>query len=107
MTQKKYKYKHLTDEMKKLLDEEIKKIGRSELYKNIEHNIRAERIINLQNEEGAFRELYNGVWRTTMWEYKYSIKPLVIDMNNLDLGLEMLYYIDSKKFLLLTSNKNI
>jgi len=101
MNKKKYKYKYLTDEMKKLLDKEIKKIGRSELYENVAHNIRVERIINLQNEEGAFKELYKGVWRTTWWEYKYSVEPLVIDMNNLDLGLEMLYYIDSKKFLLL------
>lgn len=101
MNKKKYKYKHLTDEMKKLLDKEIKKIGRSELYKNVEHNIIVEHIINLQKEEGAFRKLYKGVWSTTLWEYKYSEEPLVIDMNNLDLGLEMLYYIDSKRFLLL------
>lgn len=100
MKQKKYKYKHLTDEMKKLIDEEIKKIGRSELYEKIKHNIEVQYISHLQNENGAFRESRKGPWVTTQWEYKYFTKPIVIDMDNLDLEQEMLYYIDSKKLVL-------
>lgn len=100
MKQKKYKYKHLTDEMKKLIDEEIKKIGRSELYEKIKHNIEVQHISHLQNENGAFREIRKGPWVTTQWEYKYFTKPIVIDMDNLDLEQEMLYYIDSKKLVL-------
>ena len=63
MTEKKFEYKHLTDEMKKLLDEEIKKIGRSELYKKVEHNIDVQDISRLQNEGGAFKEIRKGPWR--------------------------------------------
>ena len=98
MIQKKFDYKHLTDEMKKLLDEEIKKIGRSELYKKVEHNIDVQHVSHLQNEDGAFKEIRKGSWRTTQWEYKYFSEPFVVDMDNLSLGQEMLHYIDSKKF---------
>lgn len=100
MKQKKYKYKHLTDEMKKLIDEEIKKIGRSKLYEKIKHNIEVQYISHLQNENGAFREIRKGPWVTTQWEYKYFTKPIVIDLDNLDMEQEMLYYIDSKKLVL-------
>lgn len=98
MKEKKFDYKHLTDEMKKLLDEEIKKIGRSELYKKVEHNIDVQRISHFQNEDGAFKEIRKGPWRTTQWEYKYFSEPLVVDMDDLGLEQEMLRYIDSKKF---------
>ncbi len=98
MTRKKFDYKHLTDEMKKFLDEEIKKIGRSELYKKVEHNIDVQDISHLQNEDGAFKEIRKGPWRTTQWEHKYFSEPLVVDMDNLSLEQEMLHYIDSKKF---------
>ena len=97
MKQKKYKYKHLTDEMKKLLDEEIKKIGSSELYEKVKHNIVVQHISHIQNEDDAFREIRKGPWRTTQWEYKYFTEPIVVDMGNLDLEQEMLHYIDSKK----------
>lgn len=97
MRQKKYKYKHLTDEMKRLLDEEIKKIGRSKLYEKVKHNINEQHISHLQNEDGAFREIIKGPWRTTQWEYKYFTEPIVVDMGNLDLGQEMLHYIGNKK----------
>ena len=102
MAQKKFDYKHLTDEMKKLLDEEIKKIGRNELYKKVEHNIDVQDISRLQNEDGAFKEIRKGPWRTTQWEYKYFSEPVVVDMDNLGLEQEMLHYIDSKKFSLLS-----
>lgn len=98
MKQKKFDYKYLTDEMKKRLDEEIKKIGRSELYKKVEHNIDVQRISHLQNEDGAFKEIRKSPWLTTQWEYKYFSEPFVVDMNNLGLEQEMLHYIDSKKF---------
>lgn len=68
MKQKKFDYKHLTDEMKKLLDEEIKKIGRSELYKKVEHNIEVQYISHLQNKDGAFKEIRKGPWVTTQWD---------------------------------------
>ena len=97
MKQKKYKYKHLTDEMKKLIDEEIKKIGRSKLYEKVEHNIETQHISHLQNENGAFKEIRKSPWVTTQWEYKYFTEPNVIDKNNLDLEHEILHYIDSKK----------
>lgn len=77
-----------------------KKIGRSELYEKIKHNIEVQHISHLQNENGSFREIRKGPWVTTQWEYKYFTKPIVIDMDNLDLEQEMLYYIDSKKLVL-------
>ena len=83
--------------MKKLLDEEIKKIGCSELYEKVKYNIEVQRISHLQNEDGAFREIRKGLWRTTQWEYNYFTKPIVVDMDNLDLEQEMLHYIGSKK----------
>lgn len=101
MKRKKYEYKHLTDEMKELLDKEIRKIGRSKLYEKVEHNIAVERVGRLQNEEGAFKEIFRGPWRTTQWEYKYFTEPQIVGMDNLDLGEEMLYYIDHKRFSLL------
>ena len=91
------KYKHLTDEMKRLLDEEIKKIGCSKLYKKVKHNIIEQYIFQFQNEDGAFKEIIKGPWRTTQWEYKYFTEPIVVDTDNLDLGQEMLHYIDNKK----------
>lgn len=97
MKNKKYGYKHLTDEMKKLLDEEIKKIGRSELYEKVKHNIGVQYISHFQSEDGAFREIRKGPWVTTQWEYKYFTEPIVVDMSNLDLEHEILQYIDSKK----------
>lgn len=97
MKQKNYKYKHLTDEMKRLLDEEIKKIGRSELYEKVEHNINVQYISHLQNEDDAFREIIKGPWRTTQWEYKYFTEPIVVDMGNLNLEQEVLHYINSEK----------
>ena len=101
MAQKKYAYKHLTDEMKKTLDGEIRKLGRDKLYEKVEHNIMTERVINLQNQPGAFDEIQKGPWRTTKWEQDLYSKPTIVDMDNLDLGQEMLYYIDRKRFLLL------
>ena len=101
MKQKNYKYKHLTDEMKKFLDEEIKKIGRSELYEKVKHNIAVQYISHFQNEDGAFREIIKGPWRTTQWEYKCFAEPIVVDMDNLNLEQEMLHYIDSEKVSLL------
>lgn len=93
-----YKYKHLTDETKKLLDEEIKKIGRSELYEKVKYNINVQHISLLQNEDGAFMEIIKGPWRTTQWEHKWFADPIVVDMGNLNLEQEILHYIDSKKF---------
>ena len=101
MAQKKYEYKHLNDEMKKILDKEIKAIGRDELYERVSHNIEVQRLAQLQNEKGAFKEIFNGPWRTTQWEYKFFYEPVTVDTNNLSLEQEMLHYIDKKKFLLL------
>lgn len=93
---KKKVYKHLTDEMKKLLDEEIKKVGRNELYNRVEHNIETKLVASLQNEEGAFNEISKGPWRTTQWEYKFFCEPTIIDNDSLE--QEILYYIDSKRY---------
>lgn len=94
MARKKYEYKYLTDEMKKIIDEEIEKIGRNELYEKVEHNIEVQRVASLQNEEGAFEVIRNGPWKTTQWEDKYFLNPLIVDMDNL--GQEILHYIDKK-----------
>jgi hypothetical protein len=101
MKQKNYKY--LTDEMKKTLDKEIKKIGRDKLYERVEQNIETQLAARLQNEEGAFDEVNNGPWRTTQWEYKFFFRPTVVDMDSLE--QEMLYYIDRKRFLLLCGKR--
>ena len=98
MGRKNYEYKHLTDEMKKMLDKEIRKIGRSNLYEKIEHNVAVERVSKLQNEEGAFKEISRGPWRTTQWEYKYFTEPVIVDVDNLNLDQEILHYIDHKRF---------
>ena len=93
---KKKVYKHLTDEMKKLLDKEIKKVGRNELYNRVERNIETERVAHLQNEEGAFNEISKGPYRTTQWEYKFFYEPMIIDTDSLE--QEMLHYIDRKRY---------
>lgn len=93
---KKKVYKHLTDEMKKLLDKEIKKVGRNELYNRVEHNIETELVARLQNEEGAFNEIRKGPWTTTQWEYKFFYEPTIVDADSLE--QEMLRYIDSKRY---------
>jgi len=93
---KKKAYKHLTDEMKKLLDKEIKKVGRNELYNRVEQSIKTEQVARLQNEEGAFNEISKGPWRATHWEYKFFCEPMIIDPDSLK--EEMLHYIDSKRY---------
>lgn len=93
---KKKGYKHLTDEMKKILDEEIKKVGRNKLYNTVVHNIEIEQAVRLMNEEGAFNEISKGPWRTTQWEYKFFCVPMIIDADSL--AQEMLYYIDKKRY---------
>ena len=93
---KKKVYKHLTDETKKILDEEIKKVGRNELYNTVLHNILVEQVVYLLKEEGAFNEIRKGPWRTTQWEYKLFFEPTPIDEDSL--GMEMLHYIDKKRY---------
>lgn len=88
--------KHLIDEMKKILDDEIKKVGRNELYNTVVHNIEIERATRLMNEEGAFNEISKGPWRTTQLEYKFFCEPMIIDADNL--AIEMLRYIDKKRY---------
>lgn len=85
--------------MKKILDEKIKRVGREKLYERVEYNILAGYVAQLQNEPDAFEEIYNGMWHTTKWEYEFFSKPKIVDMDNLDLGQEMLYYIDKKRFI--------
>lgn len=87
------KYKYLTNEMKKILDEKIKEIGRSKLYDTINYNRQVERIAQLQNEDGAFNVIRKGPWTTTQWEYKFFYEA---DMDCL--WQEMLYYVDKKRF---------
>lgn len=93
---KKKVYKHLTDEMKNILDAEIKKVGRYELYNTVTHNIEIEQVACLQNEEGAFNKISKGPWRTTQWEYKFFCKPTIIYADSLE--MEMLHYIDKKRY---------
>ncbi len=93
---KKKAYKHLDDETKKILDEEIKKVGRNELYNTVVHNIEIERATRLMNEEGAFNEISKGPWRTTQWEYKFFCEPMIIDDDSL--AIQMLRYIDKKRY---------
>lgn len=95
---KKKAYTHLTDEMKKILDKEIKKVGRDELYDTVVHNIEIEQVARLQNEEGAFNEISKEPWRTTQWEYKFFCEPMIIDADNLELEQEILHYIDKKRY---------
>ena len=97
MKQKNYKYKYLTEEMRKLLDKEIKEIGRNELYEKVEHNIFVQSVARLQNEEGALNNISKGPWKTTQWEYKFFYEPTIVDLNSLE--QETLYYIDRKRFL--------
>ena len=89
-------YKHLTDEMKKLLDKEIKEVGRNELYNRVVRNIVAKQVACLQNEEGAFNEIRKGPWATTQWEYKFFYVPTIVDADSLE--EEMLRYIDRKRY---------
>lgn len=96
MCMKKKVYKHLTGEMKKLLDREIKKVGRNELYSRVEYNIKTEQVARLQNEEDAFNEINKGPWTTTQWKYKFFFEPTIVDADSLE-G-EMLRYIDRKRY---------
>ncbi len=99
IARKKYIYKHLTDEMKKILDEKIKKVSRRKLYETVEYNIAVEWVSQLQNKPDAFNEIHKCPWRTTKWEYEFFTKSNIVDVDNLDLGQEMLYYIDKKRFI--------
>lgn len=84
------KYKLLTDEMKHILEEEIKKVGGDELKDRIEYNARIEYLAKLQNEPDAFENVYQGLWHCYKWEREWMNRPFVMG----DLQQEMIDYID-------------
>lgn len=96
---KKYVYKHLTQEMQDILTEEIKKVGRDILYDQVEHNIWVSKIQEVQNRPDAFKKVYKGCYESEKWKVDLMCPKEVVMMDNLTLEMEMLHFIDTKRFL--------